>query len=129
MKSVLTKIAAVLAAFIGALSVYSGSQVVLFGKVMNYYVIDWLPVYNLIAGLVSVCITAVLIWRGHKAAMPAAIATLLAHGTVMFILQTAYGKVVAAESIKATIVRITFWIIILALLYAQSVKNKTRPAG
>ncbi len=70
----LQKIAAALAFIIGAMAVFAGGQVLL-GKVMDYYVIDWLPIYNFIAGLVSSLITAILIWKGSKFALPAAIGT------------------------------------------------------
>ncbi len=63
MNSIYRKIAAVIAFAIGAMSIFAGGQVML-GKVMDYYVIDWLPIYNFIVGLISVFITAILIWRG-----------------------------------------------------------------
>ncbi len=123
MSSIYRKIAAVIAFAIGAMSIVAGSQVML-GKVMDYYVIDWLPIYNLIVGLLSVFITAILIWRGSKFAMPAAIATFVSHSAVMVILQTAYQDVVAPDSIKATTVRMVLWAIILVLMIIQSRKDK-----
>ncbi|MFV9675092.1 MAG: hypothetical protein ACNYZI_06900 [Anaerolineales bacterium] len=123
MSSIYRKIAAVIAFAIGAMSIFAGGQVVL-GKVMDYYVIDWLPIYNLIVGLISVFITAILIWRGSKFAMPAAIATFISHSAVMLVLQIAYKDVVAPDSIKATTVRIVLWAIILTLMIVQSRKDK-----
>ena len=123
MNSIYRKIAAAIAFAIGAMSIFAGSQVVL-GKVMDYYVIDWLPIYNLIVGLISVFITAILIWRGSKFAMPAAIATFVSHSAVMLVLQIAYKDVVAPDSIKATTVRIVLWAIILILMLLQSRKDK-----
>lgn len=123
MSSIYRKIAAVIAFAIGAMSIFAGGQVVL-GKVMDYYVIDWLPIYNLIVGLISVFITAILIWRGSKFAMPAAIATFISHSAVMLVLQIAYRDVVAPDSIKATTVRIVLWAIILTLMIVQSRKDK-----
>jgi cell shape-determining protein MreD len=123
MSSIYRNIAAAIAFAIGAMSVFAGSQVVL-GKVMDYYVIDWLPIYNLIVGLITVFITAILIWRGSKFAMPAAIATFVSHSTVMLVLQIAYKDVVAPDSIKATTVRIVLWAIILTLMIVQSRKDK-----
>jgi cell shape-determining protein MreD len=123
MSSIYRKIAATIAFAIGAMSIVAGSQVVL-GKVMDYYVIDWLPIYNLIVGLISVFITAILIWRGSKFAMPAAIATFVSHSAVMVVLQIAYQDVVAPDSIKATTVRIVLWAIILILMIIQSRKDK-----
>ena len=123
MSSIYRKIAAVIAFAIGAMSIFAGGQVVL-GKVMDYYVIDWLPIYNLIVGLITVFITAILIWRGSKFAMPAAIATFISHSAVMLVLQIAYKDVVAPDSIKATTVRIVLWAIILTLMIVQSRKDK-----
>jgi len=123
MSSIYRKIAAAIAFAIGAMSIVAGSQVVL-GKVMDYYVIDWLPIYNLIVGLISVFITAILIWRGSKFAMPAAVATFVSHSAVMVVLQIAYQDVVATDSIKATTVRIVLWAIILFLMMLQSRKDK-----
>jgi cell shape-determining protein MreD len=123
MSFIYRKIAAVIAFAIGAMSIFAGSQVVL-GKIMDYYVIDWLPIYNLIVGLITVFITAILIWRGSKFAMPAAIATFVSHSAVMLVLQIAYKDVVAPDSIKATTVRIVLWAIILTLMIVQSRKDK-----
>jgi len=123
MNSTYRKIAAVLAFIIGAMAIFAGGQVLL-GKVMDYYVIDWLPIYNLIAGLVSSFITAILIWKGSKYAMSAAIGVLAVHGTVMLVLQIAYQEVVAPDSIKAMTVRLVVWLIILTLMIVQAQKNK-----
>ena len=123
MSSIYRKIAAMIAFAIGAMSIFAGGQVVL-GKVMDYYVIDWLPIYNLIVGLITVFITAILIWRGSKFAMPAAIATFISHSAVMLVLQIAYKDVVAPDSIKATTVRIVLWAIILTLMIVPSRKDK-----
>ena len=122
MNSNYRKIAAVLAFIIGAMAIYAGGQVVL-GKIMDYYVIDWLPIYNLIAGLISAFITAILIWKGSKFALPAAVGTFVFHSIVMLVLQTAYRDVVAQDSIKAMTVRIVVWIIILALMFTQAQRN------
>ena len=124
MKISYSKIASVVAAIIGIMSIVAGTQVVLLGKVMDYYVIGWLPVYNLIVGVISLLITAVIIWKGSKFALPAAVATLASHSAIMLVLQTAYRNVVAGESIRAMTVRITLWVIILALLLVQARQNK-----
>jgi len=122
MNSIYRKIAAVLAFIIGAMAIFAGGQVLL-GKVMDYYVIDWLPVYNLVAGLVSSFVTAILIWKGSKYAMSSAIGIFASHGIVMLVLQTAYRDLVAPDSIKAMIVRLVVWLIILTLTIVQARKN------
>lgn len=120
----INKFAAVLAWIIGALAIFAGGQVLL-GKQMDYYVIDWLPIFNFFLGVVTFFITAFLIWKNHPFARSAAIATLAAHILVMLILQTVYKEVVAIDSIVATSLRIGVWVIILALLFVQ----RRRKAG
>lgn len=123
MKSILTKIAAILAFIIGAMAVFAGAQVLL-GNDPGYYVINWLPIYNYTAGILTVFITALLIWRGSKLAWFAAITTFSIHTLVMIILQTGYKDVVAVDSIRAMIIRMIAWAIILVLMFAQSQKDK-----
>lgn len=115
MKSKLTKTAAIITFIIGAMAIFAGGQVLL-GKVMDYYVIDWLPIYNFTVGLISAFFTAVIIWKDSKIALPAAGAIFASHTTVMLILQTVYREVVAPDSIRAMTVRLVAWLIILALM-------------
>lgn len=115
---IFSKIAAILAVVIGGMAIAAGGQVLL-GQVKDYYVIDWVPVYNFIAGVISVFITAILIWKNHSFALPAAVATLLVHSLVLVILLTVYREVVAVDSIVAMAVRIIAWILITGLLYLQ----------
>ena len=116
----LNKIASILAFIIGAMAIFAGGQVIFLGKQMDYYVINWLPYYNFTMGLISFLVTAALIWKNSRYAMPAAILTFLAHGAVMITLLTAYRDVVAPDSIRAMSVRLIVWVIILALMYLQS---------
>ena len=123
MNSKLTKTAAVLAFVIGAMAIFAGGQVLL-GKAMDYYVIDWVPIYNFIVGIISAFFTAIVIWKGSKIAIPAAIATLISHSIVMVVLLTAYRDVVASDSIIAMAVRIIVWLIILVLMFIQKQKGE-----
>ncbi len=123
MNSIYRKIAGVLAFIIGAMAIFAGGQVLL-GKIMDYYVIDWLPIYNFSVGLISAFITAILVWKSSKFALPAAIGTFVIHGTVMLVLQTAYRDLVATDSIKAMTVRLVVWVIILTLMIVQTQKDK-----
>ncbi len=123
MKSILTKIAAILAFIIGAMAVFAGAQVLL-GNDPGYYVINWLPIYNYTAGILTVFITAILIWRRSKLAWFAAITTFSIHTLVMIILLTGYKDVVAVDSIRAMTIRMIAWAIILVLMFAQSLKDK-----
>ncbi len=116
MDKLLYRIAAVLAFIIGAMAVFAGGQVLL-GRDPGYYVIDWLPVYNFALGVLSVAVSAILIWRRSRYALPAALATFSVHALVMLILQTAYHSVVAPDSLRAMTIRMAAWLIILALMY------------
>ncbi len=122
MNTTLNKIASVLAFVIGGMAVFAGGKVLL-GDDPGYYVINWLPVYNYTIGILTVFVTAILIWMNHKLAMPIAIGTFSVHALVMVILQTAYRDVVAIDSVVAMTVRLLAWAIILGLMYAQSRKS------
>lgn len=128
MKTIFNKIASVLALVIGGMAIFAGIQVLL-GNDPGYYVINWLPVYNYTAGILTVFITAILIWIGHRLAMPVAIATIGIHAAVMVILQTAYRDVVAPDSIRAMTVRLIVWAVILAMMLVQARMRKAMPTG
>jgi hypothetical protein len=119
MNTTLNKIAAILAFLIGAMAVFAGGKVLL-GNDPGYYVINWLPVYNYTVGILTVFVTAALIWGRHRLALPIAAATFGVHTLVMLVLQAAYRDVVAIDSVVAMTVRMTVWIIILVLMYAQT---------
>ena len=114
----LNKIAAVLAFIIGAMAVFAGGKVLL-GEQPDYYVIDWVPIYNFVIGVVSVFFSSVVIWRNSRLALPVAVATFGAHAIVMLILLTAYRPVVATDSLVAMTIRLVVWAIILVLLTIQ----------
>ncbi len=122
MKTILAKIASILAFIIGAMAVFAGGQVLL-GKDPGYFVIDWLPVYNYTAGILTVFITAILIWVNSRFALAAAIGTFSVHALVMIILQTAYRSVVAPDSIRAMTIRMVVWGIVLILMFFQRRKS------
>ena len=123
MSTRLTKASAIMAFVIGAMAVFAGGKVLL-GQVPDYYVIDWVPVYNFSVGLITAAFTAIVIWQNGKLALPAAIATLSSHSIVMIVLQTIYRDIVAPDSIQAMTIRITVWIIILTLLLIQAWINR-----
>jgi len=116
--SKLNKIASVLAFVIGAMAVFAGGRVLL-GSLPDYYVIDWLPTYNFIMGVVSIFFSSLVIWKNNKFAMPAAIGTFGIHAIVMLILQAAYRQVVAPDSIMAMTVRLVIWAVIIGLLIVR----------
>jgi hypothetical protein len=123
MKVPLNKIAAVLALLIGIMSIFAGGQALL-GKDPGYFVINWLLLYNYTIGILTVFITAPLIWANNRLALPAAVATFSVHALVMLLLQTAFRDIVAPDSIQAMWFRLIVWTIILALMLLQARKNK-----
>jgi len=125
-KQPLFKAAAVLAFIIGAMALFAGGQVLL-GRDPGYYVIDWLPIYNFVMGALTVLVVAPLIWRGSRWALPAALATFVAHSLVMVALRTAYSDVVAPDSLRAMTIRMVAWLLILALLLVQT--RRSRPTA
>jgi hypothetical protein len=74
--------------------------------------------------VLTLAVTAVLIWRGAKLAAALSIGTLALHATVMTLLQTAFRDVVASESIRAMTIRLIAWGVILALLFVPSLLRK-----
>ena len=124
MKTILTKIASILAFIIGGMAVFAGAQVLL-GNDPGYYVINWLPIYNYTIGLLTVFITAIFIFTNSRFALPAAIGTFSLHALVMLILQIAYRDIVASDSIRAMTIRLIAWAIILGLMFIQARKNKS----
>ena len=110
------KTASILAFVIGAMAVFVGVRVALLNGEMPYYVLQWLPIYNLILGVLSLFPVTFLIWKKSKFAIPASIAILASHSIVLLILLVAYLGTVSVFSIGAMIFRIIIWIIILRLL-------------
>ena len=124
----LSKIASILAFIIGTMAIVAGGKVII-GIMPDYYVIDWLPVYNFSMGLISFFFTAVLIWKNSKYTLAAAVSTLGIHSIVMIILQTAYQGIVAPDSTRAMTLRIITWTIISALILTQSWLTKEARAN
>ncbi|HEX5807182.1 MAG TPA: hypothetical protein VFY25_00845 [Anaerolineales bacterium] len=122
MNTTLNKIASVLALLIGGMAIFAGGKVLL-GSDPGYYVIDWVPVYNYTLGILTVFITAILIWKNSRLAWIAAVGTFSLHAVVMLVLQTLYRDTVAPDSIQAMTLRLIVWAVILGLMYAGSRKS------
>ncbi len=123
MKIHLNKIASILAFIIGVMAIFAGGQALL-GKDPGYYVINWLLLYNYTIGILTVFVTAILIWSNGRLALPAAIGTFSLHALVMIVLQTAYHSVVAPDSVRAMTIRLVAWAIILGLIFLQRRKDQ-----
>lgn len=125
MNTTLNKIASILAFLIGSMSIVAGARAMT-GWEPGYFVLNWLPVYNFILGMLTVLIPAILIWKNSQYAIPAAIVTFSIHAIVTLLLLTVFRGTVAANSIGAMIFRLVTWLIILALMIVQSRRQSTK---
>lgn len=117
----MTKIAAFLALAIGSMSVLAGAKAI-GGWNPGYKVLGWLPIYNLVLGVLTVAIPTILLWRGSPHAMISVVAFLSIHIAVTLLLLTAFHSSIARESILAMIFRVIVWLIILGLTYFSASK-------
>ncbi len=111
--NVFKKIAAVLALFIGLMSVFAGSKVLLGIDTKDYNILTWLVSYNVIYGVISV-LTAYLIWRAKKISKALILFILTSH-FIVFIVLNFFNNSAASESVKAMIFRTGIWVLIAAL--------------
>ena len=114
---ILHKIAAILALLIGIMSVISGSMVLLNYNIPNYNVLNWLVVYNVILGGISI-IATILIWKNNKSARKIILAILISH-LLVFLYLYFICQEVALESIKAMGFRASVWMVIFLLTYKK----------
>ena len=110
---ILKKIAATLALFLGTLSIFAGSKVLLGIDTKDYTILTWLVSYNVTFGFISV-LTAYLIWKKMEMAKNLTLFILTMHFLV-FVYLKFFSDTVAQESIKAMLFRISVWIIITVL--------------
>ena len=115
------KIASILALFIGAMSIIAGSKVLLGIDTKSYTVLNWLVIYNVIFGLISI-FAAYYIWSKKEISKKIIIFILTSH-SVLFLYLYFINQNTASESIKAMLFRTSIWILIF-LLFNNS-KTKT----
>lgn len=116
------KIAAILAFFIGIMSIIAGSKVLLGFDTKNYAVLNWLVTYNVVYGFISI-IAGYLIWKQHKFNKKAVVFIPASH-TILLIYLNFFNENVASESIKAMLFRISIWILIALLTLNLKTKSK-----
>ncbi len=105
--------ASVLALFIGVLSVFSGSKVLLDIDIKDYNVLTWLVSYNVLFGTLSI-FAAYLIWKNKRGNKSLTLFILAMHFIVFMYLKI-FSATAATESIKAMIFRTGIWILIVVL--------------
>jgi len=111
----LNKIAAALALFIGVMSVFAGSKVLLGIDTKDYTILNWLVQYNVIFGVISI-IAAYLIWKNNLFSKKIVVFILVTH-TCMALYLYFFNESVALESIKAMGFRTSLWIVISLLTF------------
>ncbi len=107
------KTAAILALFIGVMSVFAGSKVLLEIDIKDYNVLVWLVLYNVVFGAISI-VVAYFIWKDYAKAKKLTLFVLVMHFMVFMYLKF-MSATVASESIKAMIFRTSVWILIAVL--------------
>ena len=125
---ILKKIAAVLALFIGVMSVFAGSKVLLGIDAKDYNTLTWLIVYNVIMGAVSLY-AAFLIWKSDYRANNIITIILVLHLLVLLYLNF-ISENAAHESKMAMVFRTVIWLVI-TIIYIQIPRllNKKSPTN
>ncbi len=114
MKNLRYKIAAGLALFIGAMSAIVGSMVLLGLYVPDYPVLQWMLVYNVTAGVLSL-VVSILIWQKHHQMIRASILIAASHTVILSLMFTVFREVIVFECIRAMMFRIVIWSLIIIL--------------
>ena len=112
MKNLRYKIAAALALFIGAMSAIVGSMVLLGLYVPDYPILQWMLVYNVTAGVLSI-VVSILIWQKHHQMIRASILIAASHTVILGLMFTVFREVVVFECIRAMMFRIVIWGVII----------------
>lgn len=107
------KIAVVLALFLGLMSVFAGSKVLLGIDTKDYTILTWLVSYNVLLGVISIFV-AYLIWQGKTIAEYLTLSILILHFMVFAYLKF-FSTTVATESIGAMLFRTSIWVVIVIL--------------
>lgn len=121
MKNLRYKIAAVLALFIGAMSAIVGSRALLGLYVPDYPILQWMLVYNVTAGVLSI-VASILIWQKNHLMKGASILIATSHTIILAILITVFSEVAAFECMRAMLFRIVIWAIIIILTFKSTRK-------
>jgi len=109
------KIASIFAFFIGAMSVFAGSKVLFGIDTKDYNVLKWLVFYNVILGVISI-LTSYLIWKKNKLSKSLIPTILVLHSGILMYLYF-FSEIVATESIRAMVFRVSIWIFIFLLTF------------
>ena len=112
------KIAAILAFIIGTMTIIAGSRVLLEIDTKDYNVLNWLVVYNIVLGIISL-IAAYIIWQKHRLTKTAIVVVLTSHVLIQLYLNL-LNENVTSQSINAMTFRIGIWSIIALIITLNS---------
>lgn len=111
------RVASILAAMLGLLTIREGGSVLLGLSVPSYPVLPWLVWYNVAVAVVSV-IAGVGMWKRQAWSITLGVNILALHGIVFagLVGMSYFGQTVARMSIFAMMFRTFTWIVIVSLL-------------
>ena len=107
-------IGALLALFLGIMSTFAGTSVLLGAESKDYNVLQWLVVYNVVLGVISI-VTAFLIWKNLSINKKLILVILGMHFSIFLYLKF-ISETVAVESIQAMVFRVSVWVVIAILI-------------
>ncbi len=107
------KAAALLAFFIGMMSIIAGSMVLLGIDSKTYNTLPWLIIYNIVLGVLSI-FAAYLIWTAKKNNKLIVIFIVFSHSMILIYLRF-FSDAAALESVQAMLFRVVIWLIIIVL--------------
>ena len=110
---IIKKVAAILALFIGLMSIFAGSKVLLGIDTKEYYILTWLVSYNVVFGFISI-FAAYLIWKDRAKSKNLTLFIFAMHFLV-FIYLKFFSVTAASESVKAMLFRTSIWVLIVVL--------------
>ena len=107
-------IGALLALFLGIMSTFAGTSVLFGAESKDYNVLQWLVVYNVVLGVISI-VTAFLIWKNLSISKKLILVILGMHFSIFLYLKF-ISETVAVESIQAMVFRVSVWVVIAILI-------------
>ncbi|MCL7761881.1 hypothetical protein MPF19_00540 [Polaribacter sp. Z014] len=107
-------IGAVFALFLGVMSAFAGTTVLLGAESKDYNVLKWLVIYNVVLGVISI-VTAFLIWKNVPISKKLILVILGMHFSIFLYLKF-ISETVAVESIQAMVFRVSVWVVIAILI-------------
>jgi hypothetical protein len=122
MKNISLKIVATVAGILGLMAVITGSRVLAGAFDPGYVTHNWLIIYNVFMGIVSL-VAGVLIWEESPKAFFGTGLITVAHVSVLLLLLTVFSSVVAHQSIMAMIFRSVVWVVLFLVSKRQFGKH------